>query len=307
MELRHLRYFVAVAEAGSLTVAAANRLHTAQPSLSRQIRDLEYEVGVPLLNRSVHGIELTAAGKAFLDHARLALTQAAAAAEAGRRAAQPAKPTFSRGFKIGVERVWVPPATSVQGVEVPNIEIRISSDHSAKLADDLERGKLDIAFLRRYQKPDLEYKLVATEPLLVFLPSDHRLAGHKAIDPHDLAGETYIGISEIPRVLRAVVSDYLKRTGIELTPHLEIDNFAMGISLVASTRGVALLPATAANFLTWSVVSRPLTGEPPTIDLVLGYHKANNSPLLRTFLSRVDEMIRHVSKSSGKPQGAADH
>src|ERR1700731_1731631 len=85
MELRHLRYFVAVAEAGSLTVAAEKRLHTAQPSLSRQIRDLEYEVGVSLMNRSVHGIELTAAGRAFLDHARLALTQAAAAAEAARR------------------------------------------------------------------------------------------------------------------------------------------------------------------------------------------------------------------------------
>ena len=101
MELRHLRYFVAVAEAGSLTVAAEKRLHTAQPSLSRQIRDLEYEVGVPLMNRSVHGIELTAAGRAFLDHARLALTQAAAAAEAARRAAQPAKPTFAMGFQIG--------------------------------------------------------------------------------------------------------------------------------------------------------------------------------------------------------------
>jgi DNA-binding transcriptional LysR family regulator len=75
MELRHLRYFVAVAEEGSLTLAAEKRLHTAQPSLSRQIRDLEYEVGVQLMIRSVHGIELTAAGRAFLDHARLALTQ----------------------------------------------------------------------------------------------------------------------------------------------------------------------------------------------------------------------------------------
>jgi LysR family hca operon transcriptional activator len=307
MELRHLRYFVAVAEAGSLTVAAEQKLHTAQPSLSRQIRDLEYEVGVPLLNRSVHGIELTAAGRAFLDHARLALTQAAAAAEAARRAAQPTKPTFAMGFQIGLERVWLPPATSVLRDELPNIEIRVSSDHSAKLADDLERGKLDIAFLRRYQKPDLEYKLVATEPLLVFLPSDHRLAGRKVIDPHDLVGKTFIGISEIPHILRTVVSDYLKRLGIELTPHLEIDNFAMGLSAVASTRGVALLPATAANFLTWSVVSRPLKGEPPTIDLFLGYHKANNSPLLRTFLSRVDEMVRHVSKNSGKLYGADAH
>ena len=73
MELRHLRYFVAVAEEGSLTVAAERRLHTSQPSLSRQIRDLEYEVGTALLTRSVHGVELTPAGKVFLDHARLAL------------------------------------------------------------------------------------------------------------------------------------------------------------------------------------------------------------------------------------------
>jgi LysR family transcriptional regulator, hca operon transcriptional activator len=295
MELRHLRYFVAVAEAGSLTVAAGEKLHTAQPSLSRQIRDLEYEVGVPLLNRSVHGIELTAAGRAFLDHARLALTQAAAAAEAARRAAQPAKPTFAMGFLVGLERVWLPPATSVLRDEWPNIEIRVSSNHSTALADDLERGKLDIAFLCRQPNRDLEYKLVAREPLFVFLSSDHRLAGHKAIDPHDLVGETFIGISEIPRVLRAVVSDYLKRTGIELTAHLEIDNAPMALSAVASTRGVALLPATAANFLTWSVVSRPLKGEPPTIDLVLGYHKANTSPILTTFLSKFDDLTAGIS------------
>src|SRR6201996_7094357 len=97
MELRHLRYFIAVAEEGSLTVAAGKRLHTAQPSLSRQIRDLEHEVGVQLMRRSVHGIELTAAGRAFLDHARLAVTQAEAAAEAARRAAQPIRPIFAVG------------------------------------------------------------------------------------------------------------------------------------------------------------------------------------------------------------------
>src|SRR5712692_10116414 len=88
MELRHLRYFVAVAEEGSVTLAAERRLHTAQPSLSRQIRDLEAEVGAQLLVRSVRGIELTAAGRAFLDHARLALSQVEAAGEAARRAAR---------------------------------------------------------------------------------------------------------------------------------------------------------------------------------------------------------------------------
>jgi LysR family transcriptional regulator, hca operon transcriptional activator len=300
MELRHLRYFVAVAEAGSLTVAAEQKLHTAQPSLSRQIRDLEYEVGVPLMNRSVHGIELTAAGRAFLDHARLALTQAAAAAEAARRAAQPAKPTFAMGIQTGQEVDWLPRATSMLRDELPNIEIKVSSDHSTMLADELQRGRLDVAFLRREPKPDLEYKLVAREPLVVILPSDHRLAAQAAIEPHDLVGETFIGISNVPRVLRVVIDDYLKRAGIEMTPHLEIDNFAMAISLVASTRGVALLPVSAESFLPWSVISRPLKGQAPTIDLVVGYHKANTSPILKTFLSRIDGL---TGRRSGKMRG----
>src|ERR1700720_1955022 len=92
MELRHLRYFVAVADAGSLTVAAEQKLHTSQPSLSRQIRDLEQQIGVQLMNRGTHGIELTSAGKAFLEPARMALLQAEAAKEAALRAAQPARP-----------------------------------------------------------------------------------------------------------------------------------------------------------------------------------------------------------------------
>src|SRR4029077_13150423 len=108
----------------------------------------------------------------------------------------------------------------------------------------------------------------------------------------------FIGISEIPRVLRAVINAYLKRTGIELTPHLEIDNFAMAISLVASTRGVALLLASAENFLPWSVVVRPLKGETPTIDLVVGYHKANTSPILRTFLSRLGDLTTRISSKT---------
>jgi LysR family transcriptional regulator, hca operon transcriptional activator len=298
VELRHLRYFIAVAEEGSLTVAAAKRLHTAQPSLSRQIRDLEYEVGVPLMSRSVHGVVLTAAGRAFLDHARLALTQADAAKEAARRAAVPNKPTFAMGYLIGQEGDWLPHATGILRNELPNIEIRVSSDHSTVLADDLQRGKLDIAFMRPEQKPDLDYKLVAEEPIVTILPSDHRLAEHKTVDPHDLAGETFIGISNVPRVLRGVIADYLKRTGIEITPHLEVDNYAMAISLVASTRGVALLPASATNVLPWSVISRPLKGEAPIIDLVLGYHKANTSPILKMFLSRIDELTTRTSSKA---------
>src|SRR5436309_10178064 len=160
MELRHLRYFVAVAEEGSLTLAAEKRLHTAQPSLSRQIRDLEYEVGFPLMSRSIHGIELTAAGKASLDHARLALTQAEAAVEAARRAAQPAKPTFAMGFLTGQEMDWLPEAMRILRDELPNIEVTVSSQYSPDLAQGLLRAKLDLAFMRREaQMPDLEYRV----------------------------------------------------------------------------------------------------------------------------------------------------
>src|ERR1700675_4173373 len=149
MELRHLRYFVAVVEAGTLTPAAELRLHASQPSLSRQIRDLEYQVGAELLSRSVHGVEVTAAGKAVLDHARLALAQVDAAVESARRAAQPArKKTFAIGFQTGHEMNWLSRAMHVLRDELKNIQVTVSSDYSPDLAEALVRGRLDVAFLR---------------------------------------------------------------------------------------------------------------------------------------------------------------
>ncbi len=166
MELRHLRYFVAVADAGSLTVAAEESLHTSQPSLSRQIRDLEDEVGAQLLTRSTHGIELTPAGRAFLDHARLVLAQVAAAGEAARRVAHPAKPSFVMGFLTGHELTWMPEALQVLRDELPNVDVVISSNYSPRLADALSKGKVDAAFLRREEgTSDLAYELLVKEPL----------------------------------------------------------------------------------------------------------------------------------------------
>src|SRR6266478_453164 len=271
MELRHLRYFVAVVEEGSLTTAAELRLHTSQPSLSRQIRDLEYQVGAELLSRSVHGVELTAAGKAFLDHARLALAQVDAAVEAAHRAAQPAKKTFAIGFQTGHEMNWLPRAMHVLRDELKNLDITVSSDYSPDLAEALLRGRLDVAFLRVEPTFDLGYEVVDHEPLIVLMPSDHRLTSREAIHPREFVGEIFIGGSNKATVLRAVTEEYLRRCGLDI--------MAMAISLVASTRGLALMPAYAKNLLPWSVVSRPLEGEAPTIDLAVGYSKANTSPI----------------------------
>jgi LysR family transcriptional regulator, hca operon transcriptional activator len=296
MELRHLRYFVAVVEAGSLTVAAEKKLHTAQPSLSRQIRDLENEVGVQLMTRNARGIELTAAGRAFLDHARLALIQVDAAGEAARRTAKPGKPTFAIGFLTGHEIDWLPEAMRILRDELPNIYVTVSSQYSPDLADALMRGKLDVAFLRPEAKTaGLIYRVVTKEPLVVILRSDHRLASREFIDPKEIAGETILSVSKTAPVLRTVIDDYLKRSGIDIRPEHEADNPAMAMSLVASARSVALLPAYAQNFLTGSLISRPLGGEVPTIDLVVGHNKANTSPILKLFLSGIDDLITRVA------------
>src|SRR5246127_3045718 len=151
MELRHLRYFVAVAEAGGLTVAAQRKLHTAQPSLSRQIRNLEEEVGAQLLTRRARGIELTPSGRAFLDHARSVLSQVEAAGEVARRVAHPAKPCFSMGFLTGHELTWMPEALRILRNELPNIDVMISSQYSPQLADAIMKGTVGAGFLRREQ------------------------------------------------------------------------------------------------------------------------------------------------------------
>jgi LysR family transcriptional regulator, hca operon transcriptional activator len=299
MELRHLRYFVAVADAGSLTVAAQRKLHTSQPSLSRQIRDLEDEVGVQLLTRRARGIELTEAGRAFLDHARSVLSQVEAAIEAARRVAHPAKPCFAMGFLTGHELKWMPEALRILRDELPNIDVMISSQYSPVLADGLSKGKIDAAFLRREKGvPGLAFRLLVKEPLVVILPSDHHLAARQVINPSDLVGETFVIVSDTAPVLRAVIDDYLKRSRINITPAHEADHVTMGISLIASTRGVGLLPAYAQNFLPSTVTSRPLKGDAPTVDLVLGYRKSNESPILKLLLSRLDELVARASNKS---------
>jgi len=301
MELRHLRFFVAVAEEGSLTTAAGKRLHTAQPSLGRQMRDLEYEVGVPLMTRSARGIVLTPAGRAFLDHARLALSQVEAAIEAARRAAKPSRPSFALGFLTGQEMDWMSAALRVLHDELPNIDVTVSSQYSPDLADALRHGKLDVAIMRReLDGGDLDYRLLIREPLVAVMPSDHPFAAQEAVGIEEIARESFIHMSKTAPVLRALIDDYLKRSHVAIAPAHEVDNLGMAMSLIASTRGVALLPAYAQNFLPWAVTSKPLKGDVPAIDLVAGYSKGNTSATLKLFLSRLGDVIASVTRQRTK-------
>jgi len=201
------------------------------------------------------------------------------------------------GFLTGHELTWMPEALRILRDELPNIDVMISSQYSPLLAEGLSKGTIDAAFLRRERgTPDLAFRLVIKEPLVVILPSDHRLAAFEAISPRDLAGETFVNVSDTAPVLRVVIDNYLKRSGIDITPAHEADHVTMGISLIVSTRGVGLLPAYVQNFITSSVTSRPLKGNAPTIDLVLGYKKSNQSPILKLLLSRLDELVARASK-----------
>jgi LysR family hca operon transcriptional activator len=302
MELRHLRYFVAVAEEGSLTVAAQKRLHTAQPSLSRQIHDLELEIGAQLLIRGPRGIELTAAGRVFLDHARIALLQVEAAGEAARRAAQPPRTSFAIGFLTGYEMDWLPAVLEILHAELPSTEVVIHSQDSPDLAAGLMRGKIDLAFLRpEKQAPGMKFRLLRKDPLIVLMSRDHALAARSSIRPQDIAGEIFIGTSATRApTLRTAIDEYAKRTGITLKPQHQAENIAMAISLVASTGGVCLLPLYAQNLLPKTVVSRPIQGAPPMVDLVVGYNEANTSPLLKSLLSKVDALKFRVARNDAR-------
>jgi LysR family hca operon transcriptional activator len=233
MELRHLRYFIAVAEEGSVTVAAEKRLHTAQPSLSRQLRDLEIEVGAPLFTRGARGVELTDAGRAFLVHARVSVSEATEAVQAARRAARPARAVFSVGFLTGQEVDWLPHVTRILRAELPKIEFKVTSMFSPDVAEALQNGEIDLGFMRVERQPDVTFVVIAKEPIVVVLPSDHPLAEEREIDPKALKGETLVGFSDFAIVLREVVEGYLLRKGIEPTPSHRDENPATVLSLVA--------------------------------------------------------------------------
>jgi LysR family hca operon transcriptional activator len=168
------------------------------------------------------------------------------------------------GFLTGHELTWMPEALQILSDELPNIDVMISSQYSPLLANGLLNGKIDAAFLRRERgAPELAFRPLVKRPLVVILPGDHRLAALKAISPRDLVGETFVAVSNTAPVLRVVIDNYLKRSGVNITPDHEADRLSMGMSLIASTGGVGLLrvvPSTGTRRLSsWSSATKSRT------------------------------------------------
>ena len=151
------------------------------------------------------------------------------------------------------------------------------------------RGQIDLAILRPEQNiTGLVFTKLQAEPLVVLMPVDHRLTVRDAVRPQDLAEEKLIGVpaSRSP-VLRAVTDAYSKRIDVDLTPDYEVDNLSMAMSLVGSTGGIALMPLYARNLLPPTVVTRPLDGVSPIIDLSIAYSEARSSSHLVNLVSRI--------------------
>jgi LysR family hca operon transcriptional activator len=198
---------------------------------------------------------------------------------------------------------WLAGAMQVLREELPSVDVTVSSDYSPDLAEGVQRGRLDIAFMRAEPNFDLTYALVGREPLVVLMSSDHPLASLEVIEPQQLVGEPFIGMVNKAQVLRTVIDAYLERSGVQITPTQGADNPAMVMSLVASLRGVSLVPSYLQALMPWSVVSRPLAGEGATIELVVGHSRANESPVLKMFLSRLEELTRLASNAGARSAG----
>ena len=289
MELRHLRYFIAVADELSFT-RAAQRLHTAQPSLSQQIRNLEDEVGTPLFERTRRKVELTEAGKVFLAEARLVVAQADRAVARARQVGQ-GRATVTIGFVPAAEIRVFPVILPRLRLRYPEVNVELRSLPTAEQEEALLRGDIDVAFMRRpVVSPEVRSEVVLTEPLVVVLPSGHPLAKQERIAPAQLSGEPFISTHpQFSGQVHSVVEAYCEAHGIERKVAQVATNILLNLNLVGMGLGYALLPAYVSSLTSRAICTRPLEGEPPTIDLLMVSRKEPHAAELEALIELVRE------------------
>jgi DNA-binding transcriptional LysR family regulator len=284
MELRHLRYFVAVAEELSFRRAAA-RLRVAQPALSRQVRSLEDELGARLLDRDKHSVRLTAAGTAFLPEARAVLERAEQAGRVARQTQTGAIGPLNIGYVWGLFHRLVPGILGRFRANHPNVGVNLHDLTAAEQAARLEAGKLDAAFLGAQAEAErfgLESEIVGQCEFWVALPSSHTLCRRRQIQLTQLANEFFVTISEdsFPGAA-AFVFDVCARAGFKPRVLQAAQRGSEVISLIGSGCGVALVPEPLRALPAQDIAFRPLTS-PPRIELCLAWSKSRSAqcPLL---------------------------
>jgi DNA-binding transcriptional LysR family regulator len=283
MELRHLRYFVAVAEEENFTRAAA-RLHIAPPPLSVQIRNLEAEIGATLLVREGRGLKLTDAGRVFLDEARQTLAQASHSAVMARRAASGEIGHLSIGYNTTAEFRVFPKIVPAFKKKWPHIHLSLRSLGVSQQLEALHRDELDVGFVWvPMVTEEFDLQELFKEPLIAALPADHRLASASTLSVKDLSKEPLV---LFPRILdpetHQQIDQMFLRAGAMMNVVYEVETLLSMINFVAMGFGCSLLLDYARNIPAAGVVYKPL--RPPNMVKTLAIiKKKRGSDLAESF------------------------
>jgi LysR family transcriptional regulator, benzoate and cis,cis-muconate-responsive activator of ben and cat genes len=267
VELRHLRYFLAVGEASNFTKAAA-RLRVAQPALSRQIQDLEDEIGVDLLRRSPRGVTLTAEGKLFLEEVRELLKRADESVERVRALARGEYGELHIGYAAVPTTEILPRTLAAFQKAAPRVRVLLHNLASDELIAGLRNGTLELAIMVEptgEQTAGIEYELLRTYPLGVAMNAAHPLARLKSIPLEKLAAEPIVGLSrkdfsEYHRFLERLFAPVHAKPRIAV----ECDSVSSLITEVEAGRGVTLATAIFKLVIGKRLLYRPLTGTTQT-------------------------------------------
>ena len=285
MELRHLRYFITVAEELNFSKAAL-KLYTAQPSLSQQIKDLEQDVGVQLLYRTKRKVELTEEGAVFLEQARLTLAQADKAVAMARQVLHAKQQTLSVGFMPIVEIEIFPKILPNLRIQSPDLKIKLFSLNSSQQIQALKKGELDVTFTGCNLNDDLiESRFVLREPLTLLLPTHHPLAQYACVPIQALDGINFIlPTIEHSLALHQGTLAFAKVHSIRLNVVQKVDSVALLIQAMLSNFAGALVPSHMAPLLAENTVIRALDVQAPTIAWYVNYHKQSRSAAANKFI-----------------------
>jgi len=305
MELRHLRYFVAVAEELHFG-RAAERLHVSQPPLSQQIKQLEEEVTVRLFERSKRWVRLTSAGRLFLEHARQVLAQADGAVLAARRAMGGEYDRLSVACAPWAELMAVPRILRRFSTLHRQVQIDIQTLDSVPQVRAVKTRTVDVGFMCPGSADrDVEMERLAARPLVVALPSTHRLAARARLSPRDLAGESYVMLAaDVAPTYGEIVTEYWETAGVAMKEQLKADQPHGVIDLVAAGAGFALVPSSVQEYEKKRIVYRRLDPAPPELELSLAWARGVESPAINALREAARQVLGPLRSDVGGENGA---
>ena len=285
MELRHLRYLVAVADHGSFT-GAASRLHVAQSAISEQLSDLEEEIGVPLFERTARRATLTAAGELFLEEARRVLSSADHAVEIAQRAHRGEIGTLRIGFFAGTVGISFPKLIRAFRAKHPHVQLSLVEMTSTQQWQALVKGEIDVGFTRRIEpefRADLESELVRQDPILAILPKNHP-AVPGPVDLRELANDSFVlSAREVSPAVFDKVIELCSEAGFSPRIASISTVWSSVVLMIEAGEGIGLLPLNQQQFRTPELAFCPLKAKNAFVEFVMVWSPRHDSNLNRSF------------------------